>query len=55
MEDFQEQIKCKQCGKVIGMIERDAEVVFPKCANCANPLPEGDDILYSISNVASSQ
>lgn len=55
MEDFQVQVKCKQCGKVIGMIEQDAEIVFPKCGNCANPLPEGDDILYSINNVTSSQ
>ena len=55
MEDFQVEITCKQCGRVIGMMEQDAEIVFPKCRNCANPLPEGDDIFYSINNVARSQ
>ena len=49
------QIKCKQCGKVIGMVEHDAEIVFPRCGNCANPLPEGDDILYSINKSVNSQ
>ncbi|MFQ5573585.1 MAG: hypothetical protein ACE5EJ_04995 [Nitrosopumilaceae archaeon] len=49
------QIKCKQCGKVIGMVEHDAEIVFPRCGNCANPLPEGDDILYSVKKVTNSQ
>ena len=49
------QIKCKLCGKVIGMVESDAEIVFPKCGNCANPLPEGDDILYTINKSESSQ
>jgi translation initiation factor 2 beta subunit (eIF-2beta)/eIF-5 len=49
------QIKCKLCGKVIGMVERDAEIVFTKCGNCANPLPEGDDILYSINKPVNSQ
>ncbi|HET6517493.1 MAG TPA: hypothetical protein VFG25_04655 [Nitrosopumilaceae archaeon] len=49
------QIKCKLCGKVIGMIEHDAEIVFPKCGDCANPLPGGDDVLYSINNITRSQ
>ncbi len=49
------QIKCKQCGKVIGMVEHDAVVIFPRCGNCANPLPEGDDILYAFNKVSNSQ
>ena len=56
MEEYDAvQIKCKLCGKVIGMVERDAEIVFPKCGNCANPLPEGDDILYTISKSSNSK
>jgi len=43
-------ISCKDCGKSIGEIEYDAEVILPQCGHCANPLPEGDDILYTASH-----
>ena len=42
-------VYCKSCGKVIGEIDYDAIVILPECGQCANPLPEGDTILYTIS------
>ncbi len=35
----------------MGEIDYDAEVIRPLCGHCANPLPEGDNILYTVSNV----
>ena len=49
------QLLCKKCGKVIGMVEENAEIIFPRCGTCANLLPEGDDILYSMNKVVNSQ
>ncbi len=46
----QKTISCVSCGRCIGEIDYDAEVVFPKCGKCANPLPEGDKILYTMSH-----
>ena len=46
-------IYCKKCGKVIGEIDYDANVILPECGQCANPLPEGDKILYTISAIQS--
>jgi len=43
-------ISCSSCGKCIGEIEYDAEVILPKCGSCANPMPDGDKILYTISH-----
>ena len=42
-------ISCRNCNKVIGEIDYDAQVILPECGQCANPLPEGDKILYTIS------
>ncbi len=43
-------INCSKCGKFIGEISYDAVVTLPKCGNCVNPMPEGDDkSLYVIS------
>lgn len=42
-------LSCAQCGKSIGEIDYDAEVILPKCGQCANPMPEGDKILYTVS------
>lgn len=44
-------LSCAQCGKNIGEIDYDAEVILPKCGQCANPLPEGDKILYTVSAI----
>lgn len=44
------QISCSQCGLWIGEVCYDAEIIHAKCGKCANPLPEGDDILYSLNN-----
>ena len=38
-------IKCIICGKFIGEIDYDAQVILPKCGKCANPKPEGGDSL----------
>lgn len=43
-------LSCAQCGKCIGEVEYDAQVILPKCGKCANPLPEGDKILYTVSS-----
>jgi len=32
-------LACKDCGKVIGEIDYDAEVILPKCSQCSNPTP----------------
>lgn len=44
-------VYCKSCGKFIGEIEYDAEVILPKCGKCADPKPEGDKILYTVSAI----
>lgn len=43
-------ISCIKCGKCIGEVEYDSEIVLPKCGQCANPVPEGDKILYTVSH-----
>ncbi|MDH3191603.1 MAG: hypothetical protein OEM18_02800 [Nitrosopumilus sp.] len=43
-------ILCNNCKVSIGEIDYDAEVVRPLCGKCANPLPEGDNALYTISH-----
>ncbi len=48
-------LSCSQCGKSIGEIDYDAEVILPKCGQCANPLPEGDKILYTVSAIQNKQ
>lgn len=45
------QINCTECGGWIGEVDCDAQIIRAKCGKCANPLPEGDDILYSISKI----
>lgn len=42
-------ICCKRYGKSIGEIDYDATVTLPECGQCADPIPRGDDILYTIS------
>lgn len=44
-------INCSKCGSWIGEISHDAQVIRAKCGKCANPLPEGDDILYLINTI----
>jgi len=39
------------CDKCIGELDYDAQVIRPECGQCANLLPEGDDILYTASNM----
>ncbi|MDH3312823.1 MAG: hypothetical protein OEM28_06710 [Nitrosopumilus sp.] len=39
----------RSCKTPIGEIEYDAEVMLPQCGKCANPMPEGDKILYALS------
>jgi len=45
-------IKCVRCGMYVGEVEYDAEVVFPRCGKCANPLPDGfDKLSYHVSRI----
>jgi len=46
-------VYCTRCEKSIGEVEYDAKVINPLCGNCAEPLPDGDKILYTISNYQS--
>lgn len=43
-------ILCSNCYTSIGEIDYDAEIIRPLCGKCANPLPEGDKILYTVSH-----
>ncbi|MHA7647877.1 hypothetical protein [Nitrosopumilus sp. S4] len=43
-------IYCSRCNVSIGEIDYDAEVIRPLCGKCANPLPEGDKIIYTMSH-----
>ncbi|MFB5597906.1 MAG: hypothetical protein ACE5RJ_02665 [Nitrosopumilaceae archaeon] len=43
-------VRCAKCEKPIGEIDYDAQVIRPLCGKCANPLPEGDKILYTVSH-----
>jgi hypothetical protein len=43
-------ISCAKCEKSIGEIDYDAKIINPLCGQCSNPLPEGDKILYTVSN-----
>ena len=44
-----------KCDKCLGELDYDAEVTLPLCGQCANPLPEGDDILYTMSHMNNQQ
>ena len=39
------QIKCHKCGKWVGEVAYDAEIIYPKWGDCADPFPKGDDLL----------
>lgn len=43
------QISCTKCKIPIGEIDLEAQVIRPLCGKCANPLPEGDKILHTVS------
>ncbi len=36
-------ISCKDCSKVIGEIDYDAQVILPKCGQCSEPIPHFKD------------
>ena len=36
-------ITCKDCDKIMGEIDYDAEVILPKCGQCSNPIPDIKD------------
>jgi len=47
-------ISCAECKNVIGEVDYDSLVIRPLCGKCANPLPEGEKILYAVSAIRSS-
>jgi hypothetical protein len=47
------QINCVKCGKWVGEVDCEAKIINALCGLCANPMPEGDKILYTISNFQS--
>jgi len=44
-------ISCRNCGKTIGEVDYDAEIIRPLCGKCAHPLPEGDTVMYTINAI----
>lgn len=45
-------LRCSKCGKCIGEVDYDAEIILPKCGQCTNPIPENDDkALYILSKI----
>jgi len=44
-------ISCVGCGKAIGEVDYDAEIIRPKCGQCSNPTPDiKDKMPYLISH-----
>jgi phage FluMu protein Com len=33
-------IRCAICQKLIGEVDFDAEIIYPKCGQYANPIPD---------------
>lgn len=46
-------IVCARCETFLGEVDYDAKIIHPLCGKCANPLPEGDKILYTMSKFIS--
>ena len=46
-------IYCVRCEKNIGEADYEAKIINALCGQCANPLPEGDKILYTVSHYKS--
>ena len=36
-------IRCVKCDSPIGEVDYDAEIILPKCGQCANPTPHPKD------------
>ena len=50
------QIKCYKCDKFIGEVDIDAEIACPKCGDCANLFPYGEDkLLYAMSYIVNNR
>ena len=49
------RLDCARCGKSIGEVDFEAKVINALCGQCANPLPEGDNILYTVSHFKSRE
>lgn len=47
------QIYCTICEKCIGEVDSESKIINALCGQCANPLPEGEKILYTISHYQS--
>ena len=43
-------IFCSRCETSIGEVDFEAKIINALCGKCANPIPEGDKILYTISH-----
>ena len=46
-------ITCAKCGKCVGEVDYDCEIIRPLCGKCAHPLPEGDEVIYAINAIQS--
>jgi phage FluMu protein Com len=48
-------IRCSVCDKCIGEVDYDAEIIFPKCGKCANPMPSIPDTPPHDSSIQKKQ
>ena len=49
-------IRCCICNKDIGEVDYDAEIIRPKCGQCANPIPKPEDkILYTVTAIKAAK
>ncbi|KAF6243975.1 hypothetical protein C6988_00765 [Nitrosopumilus sp. b1] len=47
-------VRCIECGKNIGEVDYDAEIIRPKCGQCSNPIPSAEDkFQYSVTAIKS--
>lgn len=47
-------IHCTRCEQWIGEVDYEAKIINALCSQCADPLPMGEKILYTVSNFQSN-
>jgi len=40
-------VRCVRCQRSIGEVDFDAQITYPLCGDCGNPMPKGfDEVIY---------